>query len=634
MKLGIRLLLAALLASCFAGTALAQKVPVEDFFKDAEFSAVTLSPTGEYIAVSVPQEDRTILVVLRVADMSVTGSWEHGANKHVESVRWVNDNRFFMYVTQKMGRYDFRVGSADVYASNIDGSRRIEIPLGGTYEIVDVLPDDPDNVLVQRSVESAYLLRMDVANGRVRTVANAPLRMGNFLVDHNGDLRYAFGVERGMDNVVLRRVGDSWAEVSRTAGVMSTGGMRPFGFDADNKLVFSLVGENGGPTKLYAIDPDTEERTLLSGNDNVSVQRVLRSSDRRDVLAITYEDGLPGIDFVNGEHPEALTYAGLVNAFPDHDVSFHGISQDGRFVLFNAYSDVDPGSYYLFDRETGQARFLLAARSWIKPEQMSSMRPFTLEARDGTTLHGYITLPRGSDGRNLPMILHPHGGPFGVRDYWAFNPEAQFLASRGYAVLQVNFRGSGGYGQSFVEAGYQHYGTLLIDDMVDAVDWAIGEGIADPARICTYGASYGGFAAMQSVARYPDRFSCAIGLAGLYDLDLWARDSDTSRSEFGRTGQREILPADAGERRAQSPAHNAEKIKVPVMLAHGGRDQRTPMSQYNALKRALQAAGNPPEVDIVEPREGHGFYDTDNQVRLFRAIESFLDEHIGANAAN
>lgn len=632
--IAVKAVVGLLLAVGMAGQALAQKVPVEDFFKDPEFSNVSLSPTGEYIAVSVPQEDRTILVVLRVEDMSVTGSWEHGANKHVERVQWVNDERFFMYVTRKMGRYDFRIGTPDVYASNVDGGRRIEIPLGGTYSIVDVLPDDPRNVLVQRSIDSAHLSRMDVNNGRLRPVATAPLRAGSFMVDHDGNLRYAYGVERGLDNVVLRRTDSGWTEVSRTEGLMSGGGMRPFGFDRDNKLLFALIGEGGGPAKLYSVDPDTDEKVLLSGNDNVDVLRVLRSSDRRDVLAVTYEDGLPSIDFVSHDHPEARTYAGLVNAFPDHDVAFNGISRDGRFVLFNAYSDVDPGSYYLFDRETGQARFLLAARNWIDPEHMSPMRPFSMQARDGTTLHGYLTVPRGSDGRNLPLVLHPHGGPFGIRDYWQFNPEVQFLANRGYAVLQVNFRGSGGYGQAFVESGYQKYGTLLIDDMVDAVDWAVAQGIADANRICTYGASYGGFAAMHSVARYPDRFRCAIGLAGLYDLDLWARDSDTSRNEFGRTGQQEILPSDPAERREQSPAHNADKIRVPVMLAHGGRDERTPMSQYNALKRALQEAGNPPEVDIVEPREGHGFYDTDNQVRLFQAIESFLDKHIGPGAAN
>lgn len=631
MKTMVRLAFAFVLFAA-SGSALADRVPVEDFFKDPEFSAVTLSPTGEYITVSVPEGDKTVLAAFRVADMELVGKWDYGRQNHAERVRWVNDKRFFVYVSRKLGRYDFRVGTPDVHASDVDGRRRTVIPNGGTYQIVDTLENDPDNILVQRSVDSAYLFRMNVNNGNVRTVATAPVRFGSFLVDHDQKLRYVIGSEENNDNVTFRREGDRWVEIHRAP--MGESINRPLSFDRDNRLVYTRISEKGEPLKVYALDAESDGMTLLSKNDNVDPDGYLFSSDGRELLAVRYLDGLPVTDFIDRDHDEVRTYAGLINAFPDHSVSFDGISRDGRYVLVHAYSDIDPGSYYLFDRETNQAKFLLAARDWIKPEQMSPMRPFSFTARDGTQVHGYITVPRNSDGRNLPLIMHPHGGPHGPRDMWGFNPEVQFLANRGYAVLQVNFRGSGGYGNAFERMGYRNWGSTMIDDMTDGVEWAIREGIADPERICTYGASYGGYAALQSIVREPDRYKCTIGYVGVYSLPLMFRDGDIPRSDSGRSYLQRVMPESLAEQQAQSAAFNVDRINVPVMLVHGERDERVPMSQYRALKRALEGAGKPPEVEVLAPREGHGFQELDNNVRLYNAMEGFLGKHIGPGAAN
>src|SRR5690606_29236319 len=320
--------------------------------------------------------------------------------------------------------------------------------------------------------------------------------------------------------------------------------------------------------------------------------------------------------------------AGLLNAFPDHAVSFSGISRDGRFILLRRYSDVDPGAYFLFDRKSGEARFLLASMDWIDPAKMSPTRPISLTARDGTPLHGYLTVPRG-EGRNLPLILHPHGGPHGVRDEWGFDPQVQFLANRGYAVLQINFRGSGGYGNAFERKGYRNWGTTMIDDMTDAVDWAVREGIADSSRVCTYGASYEGYAALQTVVREPDRYQCTIGYVGVYSLPLMFKDGDIPEQESGRNFLNRVMPETVAEQQAQSPAFNVDRINIPVMLVQGAKDERVPISQYNLLKDRLTAAGKPPEVTVVEAKEGHGFYDYDNQVNLYTKMEAFLDKHLG-----
>lgn len=616
-----------LLALSVPVAAQAAEVPLGDFFKDPEFTSVSLSPTGEYMTVSVPQGDRTVLAAFRIADMKLVGKWDYGEKKHIDFVEWVNDERLFLYVTEKVGKFDARVGTADVYATNVDGSKRADIPNGGTYFIVDKTWDDPDNILVSRAVDSAFLSRLNVNNGRVTTVASAPLRYGSFILDHDRNVRYVVGVEESGERVTMRRDGDAWTTLNRSR--LGEARRQPLGFAPDNKRVLWSVSDKGEPSRLVISDPEGSTDTLLSVNKTVEPDDYVLSSDERELLAVSYMDGMPNYKFINADHPESKTYAGLINAFPKHAVRFDGISRDGRYVLFNAYSDVDPGTYYLFDRQTGKAKFLLASRDWIKPEQMAPMDPVTMVARDGTTLHGYLTVPANGSGKNLPLILHPHGGPHGPRDEWAFNPDVQFLASRGYAVLQVNFRGSGGYGDAFEGAGYRKWGTAMIDDMTDAVKWAIDSGIADGKRVCTYGASYGGYAAIQSVVREPDLYQCAIGYVGLYNMSLWMKDSDVSEDDFGRNYQRDVFPETESGRAEQSPGFNVDRIRAAIMLVHGAKDPRVPISQYDFLLKRLKDAGKPPEVTIVEDKEGHGFYDYQNQVDLYTAMEAFLDKHIG-----
>lgn len=623
----VRVVLLALVLIAFSGLGMAREVPIGDFFKDPEFSSVSLSPKGDYITVSVPRSDRTLLAAFRVSDMKLVGKWDYGPKRHIDRVMWVNDERFFMYVSYKLGKFDFRVGTPDVYASNVDGSRRADIPNGGFFNVVDMLDEDPRRILVSRSIDHAFLFHLDVYTGEVRAAATAPIRFGTFLVDSKAKVRYAMGSEENLDNVTLRRDGDDWKVVHRAP--MGESRRVPQGFDESDRNVVFEVSNKGEPEQVVLVDPETGEEKLLSRNGNVVPGRYLVSSDKRTLLAVSYLDGLPEYHFIRPEHPESKIYAGLINAFPQHAVSFRGTSDDGRFILFTAYSDVDPGSYYLYDRDTRKAKFLLSAMEWIKPEEMSPMKPISFTSRDGRTIHGYITLPRNTNGKNLPLILHPHGGPHGPRDGWAFNPEVQFLANRGYAVLQVNFRGSGGYGSAFEKLGYRNWGTTMVDDMTDGVRWAVSQGIADKDRICTYGASYGGYAALQTVVREPDMYKCTIGYVGVYSLPLMFSDGDIPETKSGRAFLERVMPETLAEQRAQSPAFNVDRINIPVMLVQGEKDMRVPMSQYISLRDALAKAGKPAEITVVEEKEGHGFYDFQNQVDLYTKMEAFLDKYIG-----
>ena len=628
MKLLSRLLLVLFLLPAIAW---GREIPIEDFFKDSEFTSVKLSPDGKHLAVIVPQSDRTVLAVLDTSSRKVVGKWDYGENRHFSNVVWANDKRLLFWVGVKLGSFDFKVSRGDLYASNLDGTGRLDIPNGAYYNVVDMTPEDPDTILVERSIGSAFLFKLNVNNGRTTTVASAPVDGGGFMVDHEGKARYAYGEMEDGREVTYRRDGEKWTLIHEVG--RSGASFVPLGFAADNKHVYVSRGDEGKPEALMLVDLDTNEETQLSDDGIVDPTTYLWSSDDKTLLAVRYDEGIPYWNFVAPEHPEAKIYAGVIKAFPGKSISFGGITNDGRKFAFRVSSDTDPGQVYLFDTTTGRATYLLSSRDWIKPEEMSQMKPVDVTTRDGKVIHGYLTVPHGSDGRNLPLIVNPHGGPHGVRDYWGFNPEVQLLANRGFAVLQMNYRGSGGYGNSFISAGYRNWGTSMQDDLTDSVNSLVSKGIVDKSRICIYGASYGGYAALMSVVREPDLYRCTVGYVGVYSLPLMFAKGDIQERKSGRNFQHDVLPQGTAALEANSPAYNVAKIKTPIMLVHGGKDQRVPIAQMDFLVSQLKDVGKQPEAIVVEDKEAHGFRDLKNNVNLYTKMLGFFGKYIGPKNA-
>lgn len=602
-------------------------VPVRDFFRHAEFTSVSLSLDGKHLAVTVPEDDRTLLAVLSVDDRNLVGKWDYGENMHIQNVYWVNNERIVFQVAEKLGSFDFRVQVRDLYASNIDGTGRVDIPNGNTYRIIDRVQGQPTMLWVERSIDDAFLFRLDTEDGRVLGEAVVDIDSGSFLLDHDDNVRYAVGMMEDRRIRTLRRDGEEWVTVHETTETGSQ--LQPLGFHADNERVYFRVTDEGEPARVVLRDPETGEQQTVSENETVDPAGLIWSHDDRHLLAVRYEDGLPSYDIVSPDHPQTRLIVGLIRAFPEHAVNFSNMSEDGSKIVFRVYSDMDPGSFYLYDLDTGEAIYLLSNRNWIDPEQMSPMRPVRYTARDGRQIHGYLTVPKGLDAENLPLVLLVHGGPHGIRDFWGFDPQVQFLASRGYAVLQPNYRGSGGYGQEFRTTGYRNWGTTMQDDLTDAVHWAVEEGIADPDRVCIFGASYGGYAALMSPVREPDLYRCTIGYVGVYSIPMMFSHGDIPGSRAGRNYQERILPETRAEQERQSPAYNVQRLKAPVMLVHGNKDERVPIQQMRFLVKQLEDAGKPPEVVVTERNEGHGFYDLDNNVNLYNKIQAFLDRHIG-----
>jgi dipeptidyl aminopeptidase/acylaminoacyl peptidase len=345
-------------------------------------------------------------------------------------------------------------------------------------------------------------------------------------------------------------------------------------------------------------------------------------------FAVTTLIGIPKARYLDENAPDAVLHKTLSASFPDAYVHFINFTDDGQKLLFGVSSDRDPGSYYLYDKKTGKAELLMENMPGIDPAQMAERKPIQFAARDGLQITGYLTLPNNPGKKKLPLVLLPHGGPFGVLDTWYFDSDAQFLASRGYAVLQVNYRGSDERGPRFKQAGYRQWGGKLIDDLIDGVKWTTARPDIDGARVCVYGASYGGYAAMMVAVREPSMFKCAVGYSGQYDLpDIYTQEGVKGNAHatafFAKT-----LGDDHAQLVANSPTHLADKLKLPILMTHGDKDKTTPLPQAEMMRDALTKAGNPPEWSMVK-REGHGFYDPGHRKEFYLRLEAFLAKHIG-----
>lgn len=644
-------LLFALLASVFARASAAP--PLEDLVRQPEFTGASLSPDGRHLAVATPVEDRTCLVVLNIEDVrelsAVLQSCPPGGESVLASgMLWANNERILFRTTRQVGNLAQPVFTGRIFAISIDGKdgRQIHGPKFGainyvytSVDIVDMLRDDPEHILVSTvtfAVQSERLKprveRVNVYNGVSQFVVDSPLARGGVLTDHQSRVRFASGLSvDGEQSFAWRPDEDSdWIEFRSPF----ESDIDPLSFTADEKGIL-VSSRQEGELGVWRVDLATGERRRLLSNEQSEVRAGIYNAEGTELIGALFEPDYPVYEFIDPEHPDAVLWRRVMAAFPGRLVGLSGFTRDRSRAVVSVTSDRQPRTWYLLNTADMELRFLLAAQGWVDPEKMSAREPFRIRARDGLEMTGYLTLPPDGRDANLPTVLVVHGGPHGVYDSWTYDLEAQLLASRGYAVAQLNFRGSGGYGQQFERAGYGKWGTAMQDDITDATRWLIAEGIADPERICIYGGSYGGYAVLAGITREPDLYACAFTYVGVYDLDMMFRYGDIPERDEGVAFMTRVLGdrrADAEDIAARSPVNHVAKIKTPLYVAHGRKDQRVPIQQYNALTRALDRAGIPHEK-LVFRNEGHGISDPENRVKYYGELLRFLDTHTGGAAA-
>jgi dipeptidyl aminopeptidase/acylaminoacyl peptidase len=635
------------LATGLAGEVRGQELRVADFSRPREVIDVRISPGGTYLAALMNRGRESALVFFRVADVQAVYTLRSGKGTIFFDFAWANEERVVIELGERLGYLDEPLNYGEYYAINADG-RRGKLIFGfraGRWaramlfrkvaserawgQIVDLTPADPESILVKstpmtidgEAVPTVY--ELDVYSGVKRQVAYGPLPRATYLTDENGKLRIAIGSDsKGTTKVFSHTEGkEQWRESLQVKEF--TERTRPVRFHSGTRSVYVYEPDSSGIYGVYVANLDTGERTKVFQSPEVDPYALVTDPASGKVVGVEHHPDFPKYWFVDLEHPLAKLIQGLLAAFKGQHVRITSTTADGQKAIALVYSDRNPGAFYLVDTRSYSAKRLLEARKWIRPENMAEMTPFRIQSSDKLILHGYLTLPNGIEPRALPAVVLPHGGPHGVRDEWEFDPEAQLLASRGYAVLQLNYRGSGGYGWKLEEAGYHHWGDRVQQDLVDATRWMIAQGIADPGRICTYGVSFGGYSAIQSAILAPELFRCAAGYAGIYDLSLLHRKGDTRRGERDRAFLLKVVGNDAELLKRHSPVANADKIKVPVFIAHGGQDQRAPIAHARALRDALKAS-RATYTWFEKSGEGHGFHDEANREELYEKLLEFL----------
>lgn len=645
-----RTLFALLLAPCIG--AHAQVPTAQDFSKHAEVSDVSMSPDGKYIAMAVPSADgmETQLHIVPLDGQGKVQALRFGRQQHVAGLLWSADDQVVVSRAKMEPLKATPVSYGELMSTDVNGKSQktlfAYVPGTGASanrkdrgfaDVVKVLDDEPGKVLVDFTAwpeslgdekRTTSIYKVDTRTGSRQEVEQTK-ETAAFMFDHAGRARLKITSDDNDDPVLAYRpdAGNEWRPVPKSlAGYdMDLRHVEP-----DNNTAYAVIFDKGEPGQLYKVDLAKGTRVRLAGRDDQDIARVLYAGHDGAPFGVMYDAAKPSIQYLDPSSEFAKLHAGLLKAFPGQMVSFVDWTRDNSKVLFFAWSDRNPGAYYVLDRAAGNKMQLVnEMMPWIKPASLVPAVPISFKTRDGLTMYGLYTAPAGGGAR--PMVVLPHGGPHGPYDNWGYDPDAQFLASRGYAVLQVNYRGSGGRGKDFIESGYGEWGGKMQDDVADGVKWAIDSKLADPARICTYGASYGGYAAMMQPIRYPEMYKCAIGYVGVYDLDVFRKEGDINDRASGRRYIDRVIGSDPAQLKAWSPARNVDKIKVPVFLVQGAIDKRVPMDQFNALKKAFEKAGTPIETMVVQG-EGHGFYKPENRAELYRRMEAFLAKYIGPGA--
>ncbi|OOG60435.1 alpha/beta fold hydrolase [Rhodanobacter sp. C03] len=628
----------ALLLLLFVAVLRAEPVSLGELARHPASQDAKISPDGKYLAATAVVEGHNALVLLPVADMKAGRVIRPNKNDDVTDFWWASSTRVVFTTGKSSGGYDAPLDSGLLLAIDADGGNTKVL---GSARFIATIPNDPDEILVaslkagtvrdDAANKLAYyqpwlVSRMDVHSGNMVSITTAPGNISEFIADHQGRVRYAIGEDANGKKRVFKHLPGSngWNEMQKAEQDQSY----PLAFNNDDSVVYFSCPTAGGGFAVCSSDPMDVSRETVWSNPTISATGLLRGM-AGDIIGVDFVDGRPGAALFDSNSADAKTLVMLMRQFPGESVRFISGTRDGQRSIVYVYADADPGTFYLYDHQANKLTSLLPCAPWIDPTQMAGKQPIEFAARDGLKLRGYVSFPPGRESaKHLPMVVYVHGGPFGIYDTWDFDPMVQAMATRGYAVLQVNFRGSGGLGDKFMAAGYREWGGKMQDDVTDATHWAIAQGIADQQRICIFGASYGGYAALEGAVKEPDLYQCAIGYVGVYDLALMSYRGDVPQSVDGERFLEKTLGNDTSALAQRSPINQLDRLKAKVMLVVGGKDERVPPVQGRNLHSALLKRNIQHEW-LYKPNEMHGFYDEANNTELYTKLVQFLAASIG-----
>src|SRR5215207_11572735 len=562
-------------------------IPVKDFFRNPVKTGYSLSPNGEYLAFLQPWEKRMNVFVEKIGSGQATRVTSAKA-RDISGYAWKGNNRL-VYIQDTGGDENFRL-----YAVGIDGSNPKDLtPFEKVRaQIIDQLQQNENEILVglnKRSKQVFDVYRINVNTGEMQMIAENPGNYTGWGTDWDGKLRIATTTD-GVNTTLMFRN----SEADKFAPLVTTSfkeTIAPLLFTSDNRQLY--VATNIGRDKTAIVKYDLENKKELEkifGHPEVDVTSLLSSRKRRAITGVSFTTDKPQYHFIDKQRADLQK--DLERRLPGFEVRLSGCNREEDKCLVRTFTDRSLGSYYFYDLKSKDFRKLADVSPWQNEQDLAAMKPIKYQSRDGLTINGYLTLPKGLPARNLPVVVNPHGGPW-YRDTWGYNPEVQFLANRGYAVLQVNFRGSTGYGRKFWESSFKQWGKTMQDDITDGVQWLIKQGIGDPKRVGIYGGSYGGYATLAGLVYTPDLYAVGVDYVGVSNLFTFMKSIPAYWKPYLEMLYEMIghPEKDKDLLTAASPVFHSKNIKVPLLIAQGANDPRVNKAESDQMVEALKARG-------------------------------------------
>ncbi len=601
-------------------------IPREVLLGNPVKTSPRISPDGTMMAYLAPVNDVLNVWVKTIGaedDSPVTKDDDRGIRIYF----WAADSKHVMYLQDEGGNENFRLYGANLETDEIRDFTPYE---DVQVQIVDRDKHFPNELLIAMNKENPQVhdvYHLDLTSGELELVAKNPGNVLGWVTDADFKVRGSLAMmpDGGYDLMIRDNEKAEWKKlISWDSENTLTSG--PICFSKDGKYLYLIDSRDANAGRLVKFDVATGNIEVIVGDPQYDVSDVVIHPDTYEIQAVSFTKARREWTVLDGKIKGDFQAIAKLDQ-GDYFVYDRDNADDTWLVGFT--KDDGPLSYYAFDRETKKGAFLFDNRPALNSYTLASIEPISFKSRDGLTVHGYITYPPGKGRTNLPMVLNVHGGPY-YRDTWGYNPEAQWLANRGYVCLQVNFRGSTGYGKDFLNAGDREWGGKMHDDLVDGVNWAIENGIADPEKVAIYGGSYGGYAALVGAAFTPDLFCCAVDIVGPSNLKSWITSVPPYWSAMLALLYKRIGNPDTEEEflKSRSPLFKVDQIKIPMLIAQGANDPRVPQAESEQIVEALKEKGIEHEYMLFED-EGHGFAKPENRLEFYAAAEKFLAKHLG-----
>ncbi|MGN1354532.1 MAG: S9 family peptidase [Alloprevotella sp.] len=607
-------------------------IPLEDFFRNAQEAAYQLSPDGRFLSYMAPYEDCMNVFVKPTAGGEAIRLTDE-TERSIGGYAWADDDRL-VYVKDHGGDENYAL-----YGIRPDGSdRRAYTAFDGVKTvIIDDLEEVPGQMIVglnRRNPEVFDPYRLDLNTGTLTLLAENPGNWQGWTTDHQGRLRAVTAIEDGVNTTLLYRPDDTapFRPVLTTNFRESVSLME---FTPDDRLVYAATNLHRDKVALVLMDPaDCSELEQLYEHPHYDISSITYSRRRKKLLAVYVTGHKEPIRHYFDDEERQLRER-IQAHFPGRRYGVADSNKAETLYIIYVGGDRTRGSYWLYDATTDKVEKIADIAPWLHEDELSEMHAVSYTTRDGLEIEAYLSLPVGltpETARGLPVVVNPHGGPW-ARDTWGYDSEAQFLSNRGYAVFQMNFRGSTGYGRRFLEAGYGQWGLKMQDDITDGVEWLIKQGIADASRMAIYGGSYGGYATLAGLAFTPDLYACGVDYVGVSNLLTFMQTIPPYWQPMLQMMYEQVGHPEHDRQRleATSPALHADQIKAPLFVAQGANDPRVNKAESDQMVEALRRRGVDVEY-MVKDDEGHGFMRQANRFDFYRAMERFLARHIGTDA--